>query len=102
MPWRGSDNQRNLYEEAKATFALAEKEAFAHVKAESERYVEKGHGRLEIREYWTISDPSMLEYLDPEKKWKGLSCIGMVKAERRIDQEVSQEARYASRSALLQ
>src|SRR5712691_4059368 len=51
------DNQGNLYEEVKATFALAEKEAFAHVKAESERYVEKGHGRLEIREYWTISDP---------------------------------------------
>jgi predicted transposase YbfD/YdcC len=55
------DNQRNLYEEVTATFALAEKEAFAHVKAESERYVEKGHGRLEIREYWTISDPHILE-----------------------------------------
>ena len=88
------DNQGNLYEEVKATFALAEKEVFAHVKAESERYVEKGHGRLEIREYWTISDPPILEYLDPEKKWKGLSGIGMVKAERRIEQKVSQETRY--------
>src|SRR5215469_1689352 len=45
------DNQGNLYEEVKATFALAEKEAFAHVQAGSYRCVEKGHGRLEIREY---------------------------------------------------
>ena len=86
------DNQGNLYKEVKATFALAEKDAF--VQAESSRYVEKGHGRLEIREYWTISDPEILEYLNPQEQWKGLRAIGMVRAERRIDQEVSRETRY--------
>src|SRR6266568_4948332 len=55
------DNQGNLYEEVKATFRLAEKEAFATVKSESDRRVEKGHGRLEIREYYTISDAAILE-----------------------------------------
>ena len=54
----------------------------------------KGHGRLEIREYWTISDPAILTYLDPEKRWKGLRGIGMVRAERRMDQEVPRETRY--------
>lgn len=88
------DNQGNLYEEVKATFALAEKEAFATVQAESDRCVEKGHGRLEIREYWTMSDGEILDYLDPQKKWKGLRAIGMVRAERHIDQEVSRETRY--------
>ena len=88
------DNQRNLYEEVQATFALAEQEAFAHVQAESERQVEKGHGRLEIREYWTIRDPEILDYLDPHKKWKGLQAIGMVRAERRIAQQISRETRY--------
>lgn len=88
------DNQGNLYEEVKATFALAEKEAFAHVQAESDRRVEKGHGRLEIREYWTLRDKEILEHLDPEKKWKGLQALGMVRAERRIHQEVSRETRY--------
>src|SRR2546427_637819 len=72
----------------------AEKEAFANVQAESDRCVEKGHGRLEIREYWTISDGEILDYLDPQKKWKGLRAIGMVRAERRIEQEVSRETRY--------
>src|SRR2546422_1350329 len=47
------DNQGNLYDEVKATFRMAEKEAFASVEPESDRRVEKAHGRLEIREYWT-------------------------------------------------
>lgn len=88
------DNQGNLYEEVKATFALAEKEAFVNVQACSERFVEKGHGRLEVREYWTIRDREILEYLDPQKKWKGLQAIGMVRSQRCIDQEVSRETRY--------
>ncbi len=88
------DNQATLYEEVKATFRMAEKEDFASVKSQWERRVEKGHGRLEIREYCTISDPAILDYLDPEKRWKGLSGIGMVRAQRRIGQEITQETRY--------
>jgi len=88
------DNQGNLYEEVKATFALAEKERFANVQSEADQTVEKDHGRLEIRKYWTISDPDILTYLDPEKRWKGLRGIGMVRAERRIEQEMSLETRY--------
>ncbi len=76
-----------------ATFALAEEEAFASVACESERTVEKAHGRLEIREYWTISDAAILQYLDPEKRWKGFKGIGMVRAERRMDQETTKETR---------
>lgn len=87
-------NQGSVYDEVKATFALAEKEGFAQLQAESARRVEKGHGRLEIREYWTIRDPEILDYLDPQKKWKGLQAIGMVRAQRRIDQEISRETRY--------
>lgn len=88
------DNQGTLYEEVKATFRMAEKEGFAHVKSESDRRVEKGHGRLEIREYYTISDAAILHYLDPQKRWKGLRGIGMVRAERRIRQEITRETRY--------
>lgn len=90
------ENHENLYDEVQATFALAEKDAFAGLQWESERRVEKGHGRLEIREYWTISDPAILAYLDPEQKWKGLQGIGMVRAERRINakQEVTRHTRY--------
>ena len=88
------DNQGNLYDEVKATFALAEKDGFVGGQEESVRLVEKGHGRLEIREYWTINQPEILAYLDPEQKWKGFAGIGMVRSERRIKDEVSRETRY--------
>jgi predicted transposase YbfD/YdcC len=88
------DNQGNLYEEVKATFAMAEKDGFQALQWESERRVEKGHGRLEIREYWTIRDAEILSHLDPEKRWEGVRGIGMVRAERRIGAELSRETRY--------
>lgn len=88
------DNQGNVYEEVKATFAMAEKDGFAALQWESDRRVEKGHGRLEIREYWTIRDAEILSHLDPEQKWEGLRGIGMVRAERRSGQEMSRETRY--------
>jgi predicted transposase YbfD/YdcC len=73
---------------------MAEQEAFASVACESARTIEKAHGRVEIREYWTMSDPSILEYLDPEQRWDGLQGIGMVRAERRIKHEITKETRY--------
>jgi predicted transposase YbfD/YdcC len=88
------DNQGTLYEEVKATFALAEKDGFQDLQWESDRRVEKGHGRLEIREYWTIRDAEILSHLDPEHKWEGLRGIGMVRAQRRIGSEQSSETRY--------
>jgi predicted transposase YbfD/YdcC len=88
------ENHGDLYDEVQATFTMAEQEAFASVTCESDRTVEKAHGRLESREYWTISDAAILEYLDPEKRWAGLQGIGMVRAERRMEHETTKEIRY--------
>ena len=88
------DNHGTLYAEVKATFALAENDACAGLQWESDHRVEQGHGRLERRDYWTISDPEILEYLDPEKRWKGLRGIGMVRAERRMAEGLTRETRY--------
>ena len=88
------ENQGTMYEEVVETFALALKDHFAQIQHESHRTVEKGHGRREIREYWTISEPAILAFLDAGKRWKGLQGIGLVRAKRRIDQEVTQETRY--------
>jgi predicted transposase YbfD/YdcC len=88
------DNHGDLFAEVKATFALAEKEGFAEAHWESDRQVEKGHGRLEIREHWTLSDPAILAHLDPEGKWKGLQGIGVVRAERRMQEKTTKETRY--------
>lgn len=88
------ENHGDLYNEVQATFTLAEQEGFATVPHEAARTVEKAHGRVEIREYWMISDPKILAYLDPEPRWEGLQGIGMVRAERRLPHETTQETRY--------
>lgn len=88
------DNHGNLFDEVKATFALAEKDGFPSSYWESDRQVEKGHGRVEIREQWTLSDPEILAYLDPQQQWKGLRGIGIVRAERRMEQKTTKETRY--------
>jgi predicted transposase YbfD/YdcC len=45
-------------------------------------------------EYWTSSAPAILQYLDAQKRCKGLRGIGMVRAQQRIDQEITRETRY--------
>ena len=67
---------------------------YPHVQHQFHQTVNKGHGRLEIRRYWTISDPEYLAYLDPKKHWKGVLSIGMVQAERRLSKAITQETRY--------
>src|SRR5713226_2918000 len=74
------ENQGTMYEGVSETFALALKDQFAQIQHESHRTVEKGHGRMEIREYWTISEREILAFLDAGKRWKGLQGIGMVRA----------------------
>lgn len=86
------DNHQDLCTEVKATFALAEQDRATPV--QTLRTVDGAHGRLEIRTYQTISDPAILQYLDPEQRWAGLQGIVKVTAERRIGQEVSRETRY--------
>ena len=88
------ENQGTMYEGVSETFALALQDHSAQVQHESHRTVEKGHGRLEIREYWTITEPEILAFLDAEQRWQGLQGIGMVQAERRIGQEITRETRY--------
>ncbi len=87
------ENQATMYEGVSETFSMALKDQFAHIEHDSHRTVDGGHGRLEMREYWTITDPAILAFLDAEHRWCGLQGIGMVRAERRIGEATSQESR---------
>ena len=56
--------------------------------------IDKGHGRLEDRHYWTISDPACIAYLNAKEAWTGLRSIGMVESERKAGEQVARERRY--------
>jgi predicted transposase YbfD/YdcC len=87
-------NQELLYKEVKESFEDGLKTNFKDIAHGCYQTIDKGHGRIETRRYWTITDSDYLKYLDPEGEWKDLKSIGMVEAERLIKGEVSRERRY--------
>lgn len=88
------DNQKLLHEGVEDSFKQAFKANFQDIEHDSYETIDKNHGRIEVRKYWTISDPEYLNYLNQLGEWKDLRSIGMVEAERNIKGEVSREVRY--------
>ncbi|MCA1669650.1 MAG: ISAs1 family transposase, partial [Thermomicrobia bacterium] len=86
------ENQETLYHEVQHPFADAEEIGGADDERDHAKTVAGGHGRVEIRRYWTISDHEMIAHLDPDREWAGLRSIGMVEAERREQGKVSRAA----------
>jgi predicted transposase YbfD/YdcC len=88
------ENQETLYHEVVHLFADAHATDFADYDHDAAATLDGGHGRVEIRRYWTISDPVTMAHVDPEGQWAGLRALGMVEAERREKGKVTREARY--------
>jgi predicted transposase YbfD/YdcC len=91
------ENQEALYDEVVHLFADAHATDFADYDYDAAETVDGGHARVEVRRYWTISDPVTLAHLDPDHAWAGLRGTGMVAAERREKGgvgKVTREARY--------
>ncbi len=60
------DNQERLAQDVTATFAEAERVEFKHVPHDYAKTIEKGHGRIDTRECWTISRSDYVEGLRTE------------------------------------
>ena len=85
-------NQGGLFEDVKSLFESAQKIEFANCKYH--RTEEKGHGRLEVRECWTLSDPEYLASIRSLADWSDLQTVIMVKSERLVNDKRSEESRY--------
>ncbi len=86
-------NQGGLHRDLIGLFEDAQSVNYRHVEHDYCKTVDKGHGRLETRQCWTITDPTYLDYLQ-DLHWKGLRSIVMVRTERCIGTESSQSTRY--------
>lgn len=87
-------NQGNLYEDVKDLFDGAFQLGFEDIEYDTYETVEKGHGRIETRQCWAISDLQDLSNIRSLSEWKSLNSVAMVRAERRIGDSVSVESRY--------
>jgi predicted transposase YbfD/YdcC len=92
-------NQGHLLEEVQELFDHAQQNAaftdrrihFQDMTHDYHRTVHRGHGRVEIRQCWTIEEPSAWAV---QRQWPGLRSFVMVEAERRVAGQVSHERRY--------
>jgi len=88
------ENQETLHEAVTFLFAAGQADGFADLSHDYRRTIEKNHGRIEVRQVWTVEDPAVIAYLDPAGAWPQLRSVAMVVAERRIGAESSRETRY--------
>ena len=75
--------------------SLAEEPAYhrpAYHRPDYHRQVDKGHGRLETRECWVITDPAELAYLDPHRRWPGLKGVAKVCYRRGVHPQAPRQA----------
>jgi predicted transposase YbfD/YdcC len=88
------ENQGQLYEDVERLFVDLEASQYKAYAFDYEKTVNKDHGRIEIRECWTISDPEVLRYLRGFANWKNLATVSRIRAQRWIGEEKSSEDRY--------
>lgn len=87
-------NQKKLLRDVGDTFEMAQKDHYRDIQHDHHMEVSKGHGRVEIRRYWTISEPEYIDYINRDGRWLGLQSIGMAQSERRVDGKRERETRY--------
>ncbi len=80
-------NQADLLQHVRDSFALADA-------GDALRSFEKNHGRIETRVCRTITDPSLLRWLDLDGAWANLRCLVEVVGERQINGERTRHTRY--------
>lgn len=86
------ENQGGLYAAVVDLFEYAQETDFTD--CDYHKTVDKGHGRIEIRQCWTTSAEEYLQFLPNRSAWPSLQTIVMVRAERRMDHEVTVKFRY--------
>jgi len=84
-------NQGQLHEAVVDFFKTAEAADFKGVPVDYYEDIDSGHGRIDIRRYWTTSE---LTTLPNRTQWAGLTSIAMMESERHIGDTFSLERRY--------
>jgi predicted transposase YbfD/YdcC len=88
------DNQGHLFEDTQKLFEDLESSQYQAYIYDYEKTVNKGHGRIEIRECWTISDPQILCHLRGFQNWEKLTTVSRIRSQRWIGDEKTCQDRF--------
>ncbi len=87
-------NQGNLFEDISVLFAVDQMQNFKYASFEYEKTTNKGHGRIDVRECWSTSNPEYLNLIRNVQNWIGLKSIAMVVCTRIMDNKETKHVRF--------
>ena len=95
------ENQGQPHEGIRDLFAGAEALGFDGVPYDYSQTVNKGHGRVERRECWAITETDCLDYINPHGQWPQLNAAIKVIGHRETAADAISQPRYyiSSRAA---
>ena len=88
------ENQGNLFEDISVLFAVDQAQDFKYAAFEYARTANKRHGRIDIRECWSTSNPEYLNLIRNLKNWSGLQSIAMVLCTRMSGEKQTKHVRF--------
>ena len=88
------ENQAHFYQDISWLFEYDQQYKFKHGAYDHVKTVNKGHGRIEVRECWSISAPEYLHSVRGFSKWRQLHSIAMVVSTRITDKKTTTKTRY--------
>jgi predicted transposase YbfD/YdcC len=94
------ENQGHLFEDISVLFAVDQAQNFKYASFEYKKTVNKGHGRIDVRECWSTSNPEYLNLIRGLENWAGLQSIIMVACTRIIGDKETKYVRYYISSLL--
>jgi predicted transposase YbfD/YdcC len=94
------ENQGHLFEDISVLFAVDQAQDFKYASFDYKKTVNKGHGRIEVRECWSTSNPEYLRLIRGLENWAGLQSIIMVVRTRIIGNQEIKYVRYYISSLL--
>jgi len=84
-------NQGTLHENVQLFFQDQIERDFAETDVDACRTVDNDHGRVDVRQYWTVNS---IDWLEEKKGWKGLQAIGCARLTSTSGEETSCSDRY--------
>jgi len=88
------ENQGNLFEDISVLFAVDQAHNFKYASFEHEKTTNKGHGRIDVRECWSTSNPEYLNLIRHVQNWTGLQSIAMVVCTRIMREKQTTHVRF--------
>ena len=88
------ENQGHLYEDISVLFAVDQAQNFQYASLDYAQTTNKDHGRIEVRECWSTSNPEYLNLLRGRQAWLGLQSIAMLMGTRILDGKETKCVRF--------